>query len=111
MNGGFSTTLNTSGHSPTIPEYFRGCRKTKEDSKKLEKIFEVVRKLPKIFKETLQKISTLFFSLISHMKDIFFTAYRKDFFFQEKPAFKHFNTVFSPETVNIKKLARLIPDT
>lgn len=60
-----------SGHSPTIPEYFRGYPKTTEDSKKLEKIFEDVRKLPKIFKEMSEKFSLYFSSLISHVKDTF----------------------------------------
>ena len=60
-----------SGHSPTIPEYFRGCPKTTKDSKKLEKIFEDVRKLPKIFKEMSEKFSLYFSSLISHVKDTF----------------------------------------
>ena len=50
-----------SGHSPTIPEYFRGCPKTTEDSKKLEKIF----------KEMSEKFSLYFSSLISHVKDTF----------------------------------------
>ena len=100
------------GYSPTFSDSFRRLSKTTEDSQKLAKISEHVRRLPKIsngaFQREIRTFSAIFLSLMSHVKDIKYFYSVQILFFNKNS--QNTNSI-SPETVNIEELANLTANT
>ena len=88
-----------------MSEDYRRFQKTGEDFRRCQKTAED-------FQGDVRKIFTVFFLTNFTCERYISIAYRSDFFFPEKPS-KHLTvfSLFSPEIVNIKKLARLTADT
>ena len=93
---------------PIIQKISKEYRRFTNSAEDFRRVLKMFRTTAEDFRGEIRKFATLFSSLYSHVKDIFFTGVQIRFL-HKKPS-KNLS-VFSPETINIKKLANLTANT